>query len=105
MFLNPRVPFSVKEKIAMNDVAMSNAVNSCPLFSSDSIRRLRAEYEEIAKRSQRSAISYAKMETRLENAVSCMENGISLDVINKSLGIGKEKLLELAKENNITIKE
>lgn len=89
----------------MNDESMSNTLNSCPLFSSDSIRCLRAEYEEIAKRSQRSAISYAKMETRYEDAVSCMKNGISLDLIIKSLGISKEKLLELAKENNIIIKE
>ncbi len=120
MFLDPRVPFSVKEKLAMNDVAMSSAVNSCKIFSSDSMQRLRYEFEEIAKRSQRSAISSAKMEGitvgrvkgRIEggeemlqkNAISLMQNEVSLDVINKALGISKEELLDLAKKHNIAVK-
>ncbi len=108
MFLDPRVPFSEKEKIAMNDVAMTNAVNCCKIFSSDSVQRLNYEIEEIAKRSHRSEISSAMKEgiekNCIENAVSLMKNGASLDLIIKSLGISKEKLLELAKKNNIAIK-
>lgn len=115
MFLD-RVPFSEKEKIAMNDVAMTNAVNCCKIFSSDSVQRLNYEFEEIAKRSHRSEISSAKKEgieegiekgiekNCIENAVSLMKNGASLDLIIKSLGISKEKLLELAKKNSITVK-
>ncbi len=105
----------------MNDVAMSNAVNSCKLFSSDFVRRWKYEQEEIAKRTQISALNYEKREGReegieegreqgreetiLKNAVAFMKNGAPLDLIIKSLGLTKEKLLELAKENNITIKE
>ena len=101
-----------KWSLSMNDVAVPNTVNSCKIFSSDSVQRLNYEFEEIAKRSHRSEISSAMKEgiekgiekNCIENAVSLMKNGASLDLIIKSLGISKEKLLELAKKNNIAIK-
>ncbi len=92
----------------MNDESVPDTVKSCKIFSSDSVQRLNYEIEEIAKRSHRSEISSAMKEgiekNCIENAVSLMKNGASLDLIIKSLGISKEKLLELAKKNNIAIK-
>ncbi len=103
--------------IFMKEMAMSKATNCVRIFSSDSMQRLRYEFEEIAKRSQRSAISSAKMEGITEgrveggeemlqkNAISLMQNEVSLDVINKALGISKEELLDLAKKHNIAVKK
>ncbi len=92
----------------MNDESVPDTVKSCKIFSSDSVQRLNYEIEEIAKRSHRSEISSAMKEgiekNCIENAVSLMKNGASLDLIIKSLGISKEKLLELAKKNSITVK-
>ncbi len=117
IFLDPRVSFSVKEKIAMNDVAMSSAVNSCKIFSSDSAQRLRYEFGEIAERTQRSALNKARREERektrietraetcVENAISLIKKGVSLDIISDALSLSKQELLKLAKKNNITVKE
>ncbi len=97
----------------MNDVAMSSAVNSCKIFSSDSAQRLRYEFGEIAERTQRSALNKARREERektrietcAENAISLIKKGVSLDIISDALSLSKQELLKLAKKNNITVKE
>ncbi len=95
----------------MSDVAKPSVVKSSMIFSEDSIRRLRQEFDEIAKRTYNTAIYDAKCEgleegsekERSKNAISLMKNGASFDLIIKSLGISREKLLELAKKNNIAV--
>ena len=103
--LDPSVPFAEKEKFAMNDVAMSGAIELTKRFSGDYLQRMRYVFEERAERDRISEINYAKKETTEENALSLMRNGANLDLITKSLGYSREELLELAKANNITVKE
>ncbi len=97
----------------MNDAAMTDAVNSCKLFSSDFVRRWKYEQEEIAKRTRISEIDYVidetekktQKKTRIKNAVALMKNGASLDLIARSLKFTKQELLKLAKKNGIAINE
>ena len=93
----------------MNDVAMSGAIELTKRFSGDYLQRMRYVFEERAERDRISEINYAKRETKKENteenALSLMRNGADLDLITKALGYSREELLELAKANNITVKE
>lgn len=109
MILDPRVSFAEKEKIAMNDAAMSSAIELTKRFSSDYAQRMKYVFEERAERDRVSRDNYFKKEgelkERIKIAVAFMKDGVSLEVISKNVGMSREELLELARENNITVKE
>ena len=109
MILDPRGSFAEKEKIAMNDAAMSSAIELTKRFSSDYAQRMKYVFEERAERDRVSRDNYFKKEgelkERIKIAVAFMKDGVSLEVISKNVGMSREELLELARENNITVKE
>ncbi len=111
MLLDPKIPFEEKEKIAMNDVAMSSAIDLTKRFSSDYVHRMKYVFEERAERDRISRDNYFMAEgevkgeakAKKQDAVSLMKNGCSLKLIMDSLGFTKEELLKLARENNIAV--
>ncbi len=109
MILDPKIPFAEKEKIAMNDVAMSSAIELTKTFSSDYVQRMKYIFEERAERDRisrdNSFLKKGALKERVRNAVAFMRNGCSLTLLMRSLDFTKEELLELAKQNNITVKE
>ena len=84
---------------------MTETVKSSRKFSSEFIERWKYAQAERAELDRISDIHNAKMEERSNNALALIKNGASLDLIIKSLGITKNKLLDLARKNNIEIKE
>lgn len=107
MFLNPRIPFHKKEEMAMNDAAMSDAVECCKKFSPEYIERWKRTQLDFADHDRASALAFARSEgakeKAQENAIALMKNGATLELIMKSLGFSKKVLLKLAKQNNITV--
>ena len=121
LFLNPKIPFSFKEKMAMNDAIMSKAVDFTKMFSGDYSARMAYIAEEMARRDyitdMSDARNYGKEEGReegrqegrqencIENAVELMRNGAPLELISKSLKLSKQFLLDLASQNNIPVEQ
>ncbi len=87
----------------MKDAALIDAINCCKNFFNDVDLRWKYEQAEIAERKRISVKAYVKDEarrdTRLENAVALMKNGISLDRISGALKISMEELHKLAQNN------
>ncbi len=78
-------------------------------FNSAYIARMKEIFEERAERDRisrdNSFLKKGALKERVKNAVAFMKNGCSLTLIMNSMDITKEELLELAKQNNITVKE
>ena len=115
MLLNPDIPFQIKEKIAMNDAVMTDTLSSCKKFSSDFVRRWkyaqeqRAELDRISRdahcRDEGIEIGIVKgqEEKATQIAINLMKQRISLDSIMQAVDFSREKLLDLARKNNIEI--
>ena len=93
----------------MNETSVPDSNKIVKRFDSDYVARMRQVFEERAERDRVSRDNYFKKEgelkERIKIAVAFMKDGVSLEVISKNVGMSREELLELARENNITIKE
>ena len=93
----------------VNETSVSDPNKIVKRFDSDYVARMRQVFEERAERDRVSRDNYFKKEgelkERIKIAVAFMKDGVSLEVISKNVGMSREELLELARENNITIKE
>lgn len=80
-------------------------------LNSDYVVRMREVFEERAERDRISRDNYffkkgfarGVLKARIKNAISCMKGGIALDAISKAVELSQEELLDLARQNNITL--
>ena len=99
--------------MAVNDAAMSDTAKEKQYFSAEYIERWKRTQLDIADHDRASAIAYARrkaikegaLKDTIDNAISCMKNGMSIEIISKSLDLPRDILLDLTKKNNIALSD
>ena len=95
----------------VNEISVSDSNKILKRFDSDYVARMREVFEEQAERDRISRDNYffkkgfarGVLKARIKNAISCMKGGIALDAISKAVELSQEELLDLARQNNITL--
>ena len=61
-------------------------------------------WREFEKRSIEKGIAEGEAKNRIENAINFYKNGVSLDIISKSLNMDIEELKNLLIQNNVELR-